>query len=161
MLFFAFLQIKIELTKGQFQEIYDAVRDLPDEIREDLKLDGEEPDTAHLDLFSAVDELARIDKRLNKQFKQVKLNSPDWEWQLIMCHNLPRIGYKIPYNKNVTNIIPQMIKVGTNVKSKIHDDLTGHVVICEPIDNYAVIMTDIIDYEMMTVECFLSDLEVA
>ena len=52
-----------------------------------------------------------------------------------------------------------MIKVGTNVKSKIHDDLTGHVVICEPINNYAVIMTDIIDYEMMTVECFLSDLE--
>ena len=53
------------------------------------------------------------------------------------------------------------IKVGTNVKSKIHDDLTGHVVICEPINNYAVIMTDIIDYEMMTVECFLSDLEAA
>ena len=58
-----------------------------------------------------------------------------------------------------TNFI--MIKVGTNVKSKIHDDLTGHVVICEPINNYAVIMTDIIDYEMMTVECFLSDLEAA
>ena len=54
-----------------------------------------------------------------------------------------------------------MIKVGTNVKSKIHHDLNGHVVICEPINNYAVIMTDIIDYEMMTVECFLSDLEVA
>ena len=54
-----------------------------------------------------------------------------------------------------------MIKVGTNVKSKIHDDLNGHVVICEPINNYAVIMTDIIDYEMRTVECFLSDLEVA
>ena len=53
-----------------------------------------------------------------------------------------------------------MIKVGTNVKSKIHDDLTGHVVICQPLNNYAVIMTDIIDYEMMTVECFLSDLEV-
>ena len=51
------------------------------------------------------------------------------------------------------------IKVGTNVKSKIHDDLTGHVVICQPMNNYAVIMTDIIDYEMMTVECFLSDLE--
>ena len=51
------------------------------------------------------------------------------------------------------------IKVGTNVKSKIHDDLTGHVVICEPINNYAVVMTDIIDYEMMTVECYLSDLE--
>ena len=53
------------------------------------------------------------------------------------------------------------IKLGTNVKSKIHDDLTGHVVICEPINNYAVVMTDIIEYEMMTVECFLSDLEVA
>ena len=52
-----------------------------------------------------------------------------------------------------------MIKVGTNVKSKVHDDLTGHVVICQPLNNYAVIMTDIIDYEMMTVECFLSDLE--
>jgi hypothetical protein len=52
-----------------------------------------------------------------------------------------------------------MIKVGTNVKSKVHDDLTGHVVICHPLNNYAVIMTDIIDYEMMTVECFLSDLE--
>ena len=51
------------------------------------------------------------------------------------------------------------IKLGTNVKSKIHDDLTGHVVVCEPINNYAVVMTDIIDYEMMTVECYLSDLE--
>ena len=71
--------IKIELTKGQFQEIYDAVRDLPDEIREDLKIDGEEPDTAHLDLFSADDVLSKINDRLNKQFKQVKLNSPDWE----------------------------------------------------------------------------------
>ena len=52
-----------------------------------------------------------------------------------------------------------MIKLGTNVKSKIHDDLTGHVVVYQPLNNYAVIMTDIIDYEMMTVECFLSDLE--
>ena len=51
------------------------------------------------------------------------------------------------------------IKLGSNVRSKIHDDLTGHVVICQPLNNYAVIMTDIIDYEMMTVECFLSDLE--
>ena len=52
-----------------------------------------------------------------------------------------------------------MIKLGSNVKSKIHDDLTGHVVVYEPLNNYAVIMTDIIEYEMMTVECFLSDLE--
>ena len=53
------------------------------------------------------------------------------------------------------------IKLGSNVKSKIHDDLTGHVVVYQPLNNYAVVMTDIIDYEMMTVECFLSDLEVA
>ena len=53
-----------------------------------------------------------------------------------------------------------MIKLGSNVKSKIHDDLTGHVVVYQPLNNYAVIMTDIIEYEMMTVECFLSDLEV-
>ena len=51
------------------------------------------------------------------------------------------------------------IKLGTNVKSKIHDDLTGSVVLLERSNNYAVVMTDIIDYEMMTVECFLSDLE--
>ena len=51
------------------------------------------------------------------------------------------------------------IKLGSNVRSKIHDDLTGHVVVYQPLNNYAVVMTDIIDYEMMTVECFLSDLE--
>ena len=53
------------------------------------------------------------------------------------------------------------IKLGTNVKSKIHDDLTGHVVVYQPLNNYAVVMTDICEYEMMTVECFLSDLELA
>ena len=53
------------------------------------------------------------------------------------------------------------IKLGTNVKSKIHDDLTGSVVLLDRSNDYAVIMTDIIEYEMMTVECFLSDLEVA
>ena len=52
-----------------------------------------------------------------------------------------------------------MIKLGSNVKSKIHDDLTGHVVVYQPLNNYAVIMTDIMDFEMMTVECYLSDLE--
>ena len=51
------------------------------------------------------------------------------------------------------------IKLGTNVKSKIHDDLTGHVVLLDRSNDYAVVMTDIIDYEMMTVECYLSDLE--
>ena len=60
-----------------------------------------------------------------------------------------------------TYYIKHMIKLGSNVKSKIHDDLTGHVVVYQPLNNYAVVMTDIMDYEMMTVECFLSDLELA
>ena len=45
-----------------------------------------------------------------------------------------------------------MIKVGSNVNSKIHDDLTGHVVICQPLNNYPVSMKDILDYEKITVE---------
>jgi len=53
----------------------------------------------------------------------------------------------------------KQIKLGTNVKSKIHDDLTGSVVLLDRSNDYAVVMTDIIEYEMMTVECFLSDLE--
>ena len=53
------------------------------------------------------------------------------------------------------------IKLGTNVRSKIHDDLTGSVVLLDRSNDYAVVMTDIIEYEMMTVECYLSDLEVA
>ena len=51
------------------------------------------------------------------------------------------------------------IKLGTNVRSKIHDDLTGSVVLLERSNNYAVVKTHIHDYEIMTVECFLSDLE--
>ena len=51
------------------------------------------------------------------------------------------------------------IKLGTNVKSKIHDDLTGSVVLLDRSNDYAVVMTDINEYEMMTVECYLSDLE--
>ena len=51
------------------------------------------------------------------------------------------------------------IKLGSNVRSKIHDDLTGSVVLLDRSNDYAVVMTDIIDYEMMTVECYLSDLE--
>ena len=39
--------------------------------------------------------------------------------------------------------------------------LCGHVVVYQPLNNYAVVMTDICEYEMMTVECFLSDLELA
>ena len=51
------------------------------------------------------------------------------------------------------------IKLGTNVKSKIHDDLTGSVVLLDRSNDYAFVRTDIIEYEMMTVECYLSVLE--
>ena len=63
-----------------------------------------------------------------------------------------------PFSKNIIEI---MIKLGSNVKSKIHDDLTGSVVLLDRSNDYAVVRTDIIEYEMMTVECFLSDLELA
>ena len=39
-----------------------------------------------------------------------------------------------------------MIKLGTQVKSKIHDDLTGSVVLLERSNNYAVVSTHIDDY---------------
>ena len=81
---------------------------------------------------------------------------------LLEEYNYKYVGEQSPLNCPFSkNIIETMIKLGSNVKSKIHDDLTGHVVVYQPLNNYAVVMTDIIDYEMMTVECFLSDLEVA
>jgi hypothetical protein len=53
----------------------------------------------------------------------------------------------------------KVIKLGTNVKSKIHDDLEGSVVLLDRSSNYAVVSTYINDYEIMTVEAYLSDLE--
>ena len=53
----------------------------------------------------------------------------------------------------------KVIKLGTNVKSKIHDDLEGSVVLLDRSSNYAVVGTYINDYEIMTVEAYLSDLE--
>ena len=53
----------------------------------------------------------------------------------------------------------KVIKLGTTVQSKIHDDLQGEVVILDRSRNYAVVKTHISDYEIMTVEAYLSDLE--
>ena len=53
----------------------------------------------------------------------------------------------------------KVIKLGTTVQSKIHDDLQGEVVILDRSSNYAVVKTYITDYEIMTVEAYLSDLE--
>ena len=52
-----------------------------------------------------------------------------------------------------------MIKLGSNVQSKIHDDIQGDVVVLDRGNDYAVVKTWITDYEFQTVECFLSDLE--
>ena len=51
------------------------------------------------------------------------------------------------------------IKLGTEVQSKIHDDIQGDVVVLDRSNDYAVVKTWITDYEFQTVECFLSDLE--
>ena len=53
----------------------------------------------------------------------------------------------------------KVIKLGTTVQSKIHDDIQGDVVLLDRSNDYAVVKTWITDYEFQTVECFLSDLE--
>ena len=53
----------------------------------------------------------------------------------------------------------KVIKLGTEVQSKIHDDIQGDVVLLDRSNDYAVVKTWITDYEFQTVECFLSDLE--
>ena len=53
-----------------------------------------------------------------------------------------------------------MIKLGTQVQHKLHDDLNGDVVQLNRSSNTATVKYWIDDYEIMTVECFLSDLEV-
>ena len=63
--------------------------------------------------------------------------------------------------RQISSLFFIMIKIGTNVKSKIHDDLTGMVVRLDRSRDWAVVWTDLVEYEMMTVECYLSDLEVA
>ena len=54
--------VTLTLTRGEFEEIYDAVRDLPDIYRSELKENGDEPDAAHIDLFNAVQKLQEINE---------------------------------------------------------------------------------------------------
>ena len=51
------------------------------------------------------------------------------------------------------------IKLGTSVKSLVHDDLEGDVVFIDRSRDYAVVKSFLTDYEFLTVECYLSDLE--
>ena len=52
-----------------------------------------------------------------------------------------------------------MIKVGTNVKSKVHDDLNGDVVQLNRRSNTATVKFWNYQDEMMLVSVYLSDLE--
>ena len=53
-----------------------------------------------------------------------------------------------------------MIKLGTQVQHKLHDDLNGDVVQLNRSSNTATVKYWIDDYEPMLVSCYLSDLEV-
>ena len=72
------------------------------------------------------------------------------EYKELMKKDVLRIGQDV-----------KQIKLGTNVKSKIHDDIQGDVVVLDRGNDYAVVKTWITDYEFQTVECYLSDLEAA
>lgn len=50
--------VTLTLTRGEFEEIYDAVRDLPDIYKSELNED--EFDQAHIDLFNAVQKMQEI-----------------------------------------------------------------------------------------------------
>ena len=52
-----------------------------------------------------------------------------------------------------------MIKLGTQVQHKLHDDLNGDVVQLNRSSNTATVKYWIDDYEPMLVSCYLSDLE--
>ena len=54
-----------------------------------------------------------------------------------------------------------MIKLGTQVQHKLHDDLNGDVVQLSRSSNTATVKYWIDDYEPMLVSCYLSDLEAA
>ena len=53
-----------------------------------------------------------------------------------------------------------MIKLGTSVQHKLHDDLNGDVVQLNRSSNTATVKYWINDYEPMLVSCYLSDLKV-
>ena len=71
------------------------------------------------------------------------------EYKELCKKDVLKIGYDVTAN----------IKLGTNVKSLVHDALEGSVVVLDRSNDYAVIKSWITDYEFQTVECYLSDLE--
>ena len=62
---------------------------------------------------------------------------------------------------SISNKDPPMIKLGTTVQHKLHDDLNGDVVLINRKSNTAAVKYWINDYEPMIVDVYLSDLEVA
>ena len=64
------------------------------------------------------------------------------------------------YNKYITNK-SLMIKLGTQVQHKLHDDLNGDVVQLNRRSNTATVKFWNYQDELMLVSCYLSDLEAA
>ena len=55
-----------------------------------------------------------------------------------------------------------MIQLGMEVNHKIHDDLNGsEVILLDRVTNFAVVKNWINDYDFLTHEVFLTDLEIA
>lgn len=52
--------VTLQLTKDQFFELYDAVKDLPDIYKSEALAGEYELDAAHYDLFDAVKAMDRI-----------------------------------------------------------------------------------------------------
>ena len=87
--------ITLTLTRGEFEEIYDAVRDLPDIYRSELKENGDEPDAAHIDLFNAVQKLEKINESNNELlingisiFKTVGINMLCDHVHIVLTHQI-------------------------------------------------------------------------
>jgi|TARA_B100000073_G_scaffold42074_1_gene31480 hypothetical protein len=69
--------ITITLTKDQFIELYDAVRDLPDIYKSEAAAGEYELDNAHYDLFEAVEVLEKIASKTTVEvieFKEVDVD---------------------------------------------------------------------------------------
>ena len=76
-----------------------------------------------------------------------------------MSTNFPFVWLQL-YNNSIQTKEP-MIKLGTQVQHKLHDDLNGDVVQLNRSSNTATVKYWIDDYEPMLVSVYLSDLEVA
>ena len=69
--------ITLTLTRDQFNELYDAVKDLPDIYKSEALAGEYELDNAHYDLFEAVEVLEKIASKTTVEvieFKEVDVD---------------------------------------------------------------------------------------